>query len=340
MSIDISGFGEHKGQDVRQFALRSDTGVEIDIIEWGAAIRDWRVPVAGELRTVVQGFETLADYLDYSPHFCAVTGRVANRIRGASFELDGETFALEANEGSNTLHGGPVGLGRRVWKGEADEPANGVRFTYLSPEGEMGFPGTVRFSVLYTLIGNRLRMEFSADADRRTPISLVQHHYFNLGTTDTVLDHTVWIDASAYSEVRADDLVPTGAILPVDGTPFDLRQPRRLRDAAGQGIDYDLNLVLPTGRDFSQPLARVVDPDGALTLSLWSDRPAVQFYDGVMTDIPVPGLGGRPYRKHSGFCLEDQVFPDALHHAHFPNIIYGPERPYRHWCEFEIAPAA
>lgn len=164
----------------------------------------------------------------------------------------------------------------------------------------------------------------------------MQHQYFNLGTTDTVLDHTIQVNSSAYTEVGA-DLCPTGAILPSRDTIYDLRQPRTMRDAAGKGIDYDIGMVLDAGRSKSEPIATVVSPDKDLTLKLWSDRPALQVYNGVWTDVTVPGLGGKVYGKSSGFCLEDQMLSDAVHNRHFPNIIYSPDRPYSHWCEFEIA---
>jgi aldose 1-epimerase len=163
----------------------------------------------------------------------------------------------------------------------------------------------------------------------------VQHQYFNLGNADTVLDHKYRVPASAYTEVDT-ALIPSGAILPVDGTKWDFREARTMRDAQGAPVEFDGNVVLDDHRDFSAPVAVVESPEGDLTLRLWSDQPGLQIYNGVSTDIPVPGLDGRHYGKHSGFCLEDQAFPDAVHRPYFPNIIHGPERPYRHWCEIEI----
>ena len=335
MTITIREFGSFNGSCVDQFTLKSDTGVEVDIIGYGVVVRDWRVPVAGGMRSVVLGFDNFADYAAHSPHFGSLAGRVANRTSGGGFTLDGRRYALAANEGGNMLHGGPEGLGRQVWAGEVDNAANAVRFSFTSPDGAMGFPGKVDFAATYRLHGNRLKLELTGRPDRRTPISLVQHQYFNLGTSDDVLDHHVTINASARSEVGA-DLIPTGAILPVKGGVYDLSGGRTLRDAAGKPIDYDLNLVLATGRNHAEPFASVRGPDGVLTLKLWSDRPAVQLYDGVWTDVPVPGLGGRRYGKYSGLCLEDQMYPDALNQPHFPSIIVSPDQPYRHWCEFEI----
>lgn len=337
MTIAVSPFGQVKGKRVDQFKLVSQSGVEVDIIGYGVAVRDWRVPLrSGGKRSVVLGFDTIEDYVAHSPHFGALAGRVANRIKDASFDLDGRHYRLPANAGALQLHGGEEGLGRQVWDGVADAAANSVTFTHFSPDGAMGYPGNVTFQAVYRLTGNRLRLDLAATTDRRTPISLVQHQYFNLGTTDTVLDHRLQVESSAYT-VLGDDLCATGAIAPAKGTIYDLRAGRVMRDAEGNPVAYDINLVLDTARDPARPIATVTGPDGDLTLKLWSDQPAVQAYNGVWTDIPVPGLNGRHYGQHSGFCLEDQKFPDALHNPHFPSVISGPDHPYRHWCEIEIA---
>lgn len=336
MVIAIDQFGSYRGRRVDEAKLVSDTGVEISLFNWGVTVRDWRVPVGPQMRPVVLGFENFDDYPAHSPHFGSLAGRVANRIAGARFTLDGKTFTLPANEGPNCLHGGPDGLGRVVWEMEPDSRANAVRFTYLSKDGEMGFPGEVRIEAVYRLKGNRLSLDLSATTDRATPLSLVQHHYFDLGTGPDVLGHRVKIDASAYSAVDA-ALLPTGALLPVDGTPYDLRKGRTLRDGSGAPLDYDLNLVLSTGRDPREPAATIIGPDEALTLALFTDRPGLQLYNGVMTDCPVPGLEGRRYGRYSGLCLEDQKFPGALAHAHFPSIVITPDAPYRHSCAIEIA---
>jgi aldose 1-epimerase len=197
------------------------------------------------------------------------------------------------------------------------------------------YPGNVEFTATYTLSGHALRLELAATTDAMTPISLVQHQYFNLSDGPDILDHTYELQSGAYTEVDA-ALIPSGVIRPSAGTKYDLRKPQKLRDASGKGVAYDINLVLDAGRDLADPVAVVTSPDGSLTLTLKTDRPGLQFYNGVYTDTPVPGLGGKSYRHHSGFCLEDQAFPDAVHHAHFPSVWYGPDKPYSHWSEFEI----
>jgi len=335
MGIAARSFGTFGDERVDQFTLASETGVAVDILTWGVTVRDWRVPVAGGVRSVVLGFDSFAPYPGHSPHLGALAGRVANRIRGAAFALDGVACTLPANDGRNCLHGGPGGLGRLVWRAEPDAAANAVAFTHLSPDGAMGFPGNVEFRAVYSLRGNQLSLEFSATTDRTTPISLVQHHYFNLGEGPDVLDHRLQVEAGAFTELDA-ELLPTGVIRPVTGTPYDFTATRTLRDAAGGPIDCDINLVLDPVRDTRNPVATVTGPDGALTLRLWTDRPGLQVYDGVTTDVAVPGLGGRRYGRHSGLCLEDQAFPDAVHHRHFPSVWHTPERPYSHWCAIEI----
>ncbi|MEQ1769390.1 MAG: aldose epimerase family protein [Devosia sp.] len=337
MGITVREFGSFKGQRVDEITLSSDTGAEVSFITYGGAMRSWLAPLAaGGKRQVALGFDNFADYPKHSPHFGALTGRVANRIAGASFTIDGETFKLPPNEGRNTLHGGPEGLGMQVWEATTDEARTAVTFTHTSPDGAMGFPGEAKISATYRLWGNRLRLDFAATLSRVTPLSLVQHHYFNLGTGADVLDHLFQVEASAFTETDA-ALLTTGNIIEIaKGSDRDLRTPRTLRHADGSPIPHDGNYVLDAGRDVSHPVATVVAPDKALTLRLWTDRPGLQVYNGVMTNVPVPGLDGSKYGKFSGFCLEDQSYPDALHHPHFPSIICGPLKPYRHWCEIEI----
>ena len=335
--VAVKSFGSYDGKRVDQFTLVSSTGAEVDLINWGVVVRDWRVPVKGGRRNVVLGFEQFDDYPEHSPHFGSLAGRVANRVRGASFELDGKTYHLPANHGTSSLHGGPNGIGRLVWEAEPDDATNAVVFSLTSPDGDAGYPGTVKMKATYRLDGNKLRLELGATADRQTPLSLVQHQYFNLGSGDHILDHRYRIAAHAYTETGP-DLVPTGNILEVrPGSERDFLAPRTLRDGNGAPIGYDGNFVLDAGRDVADPIAEVTSPDGDLTLRLWSDRPGLQFYNALTTDVPVPGLNGRRYGQYSGFCLEDQAFPDAMHHPHFPSIIITPDRPYSHWCEFEIS---
>ncbi|MCT7373822.1 aldose epimerase family protein [Chelativorans salis] len=334
MTDELKKIGTYEGRDVLETTLESATGVKIAVISYGAVIRDWQVPVAGGMRSVVLGFDRIEDYPDHSPSFGAICGRVANRISGSRFVLDGREYRLPANEGPNHLHGGPRGIGRQVWDMEVlDKQA--VRLSLTSPDGEMGYPGRLDIAVTYRLTGNALRIDFSAETDQPTPVNIVQHNYFNLVDEGDIGGHTLQVPAGAYT-VLGEGLIPTGEIKPVVGTPLDFRAPRRLSDETGDPIAYDFNLVLDTGRDPSLPVATVAAPDGSLTLTLKTDQPGLQVYTGGMMSIPVPGLAGRHYPRFGGLCLEDQNFPDAINNPHFPNPVVTPERPYRHWCEIEI----
>lgn len=333
MSVTVDGFGSFEGKRVDQFKLKSNTGVEVDIISWGVVVRDWRVPVAGSLRSVVLGFEQFDSYPAASPYFGSIAGRVANRIKDGRFTLDGKTYETAKNFGPHTLHGGPDGLGRQVWDAQVDNANNAVRFTHHSPDGAMGFPGNVDFTATYTLTGNTLRLDIAAKADRRTPINVVQHQYFNLGTGADVLDHHYKIATSAHNQL-GDMLIPTGGILPSGGTIWDFRAGRAMRDASGAAIDYDGNTVLDTDRRFADPVAVVTGPDKALTLKLHTDRAGLQVYNSVWTNASAEG---KTFGKHSGFCLEDQEFPDSVNNPHFPSTIYGPDRDYSHRVDIEIA---
>ncbi|WP_163266111.1 aldose epimerase family protein [Chelativorans alearense] len=335
MTDELKKIGTFEGRDVFEATLESETGVSIAVIGYGAVIRDWRVPVEGGMRSVVLGFDRFEDYPAHSPHFGSIAGRVANRIGGARFILNGREYRLPANEGPNHLHGGPKGLGRQVWDMALLPDEGGVRLSLSSPDGEMGYPGKLDISVTYRLAGNRLRIDFAADTDAPTPVNIVQHNYFNLMGEGDVRDHLLQVAANAYT-VPGDDLIPTGEIRPVADTHLDLRKPRPLKDEAGEPVAYDNNLVLDTGRDLSAPVAVATAPDGSLTLALKTDQPGLQVYTGGMMNIPVPGLGGRRYPRFGGLCLEDQNFPDAINNPHFPSPVVTPERPYRHWCEIEI----
>ena len=340
--IKTKNIGSHNGHTITEACLTASSGVEIYIMNYGGVVRDWLVPVQDDLRSVVLGFDGFDPYPAHSPHMGAIVGRVANRISNACFEMDGKAYFLDSDENGIHLHGGRDGLSTRVWEMQTDSVDNRVRLTCFSPAGESsgaakgsGYPGNVKFEVTYQLKGDRLRLDLKAWPDAETPISLAQHNYFNLGTSDNVLDHRVQISGARYTKLD-NRLLPTGEILAVEGSIYDFRTGRILRDEAEAPLDYDLSFVLDKTRDQSQPVARVDGPDEKLGLEIWTDRPGLQFYNGVTTNVKVPGRGGKSYGKYSGLCLEDQMFPDALNHAHFPSILCTPDRPYAHWCEIEI----
>jgi aldose 1-epimerase len=330
----IETVGSIDGRPVREATLRSDAGVMLKLMNWGGVVRDWQVPVAGTMRRVVLGLDDPADYPQHSPHFGAIAGRYANRIAKGRFTLDGQTHQLPCNNGENHLHGGPQGFGKRFWDLEAD--GREARLTLVSPAGDAGYPGTVQVAVTYRLDGHRVSIDFHAETDAPTPVNLVQHHYFNLMGGGDVLDHRLTLAADAVTEVDA-GLIPTGRLLPVEDTAFDFRRPRPFRAADGTPQPFDTNFVLDAGRDRAGPAAVLQAPDGSLTLRLWTDRPGVQVYNGAKVAVAAPGLGGAQYGAYAGVCLEDQDFPDAPNHAHFPAAILRPGTPYRRACVIEIA---
>lgn len=327
-------FGTFEGQDVEEVILASPAGISIAILTYGALIRDWRVPVADGMRSVVLGFEEFEHYLTHSPYFGAIAGRVANRTARGQFTLDGKTYTLPANDGRNHLHGGPRGISHQNWT-IAEYDGASVKLTLDSPDGDMGYPGNLAIAVTYRLDGHRLDIAFTATTDRATPVNIVQHNYFNLKGEGDVLDHRLWLAASAYTPVD-DEQIPTGTILPVAGTDFDFRDTKTFRTSGRAPVPIDHNFILDTRRR-EDPVAILSAPDDALTLKLYSDQPGLQVYNGIKLAPPVPGLGDRRYGPYAGLCLEDQIFPDAINQPHFPTPVITPDAPYSHRCAIEIA---
>lgn len=323
-------FGTLDGRQVTRSHLR-DGDVAVSILNYGCVTQDWQVPVGGGRHSVVLGFDRFADYPVHSRSFGIIAGRVANRIAAGRFELDGVSYQLATNNGANHLHGGDVGLGRRLWTMEPDSAGNAVCLTYRSPDGEDGYPGAVDFRVVISLRGAALSYDMEARTDRPTPINLAQHNYYLLGGAD-VRDHTVQVDASGYTPVD-DGLIPTGEIAALDGCHFDHRTATRIDAADPEGIGTDLNMVLTPGRDSSRPAATVSHENG-LTLRLWTDQPGIQMFNAPDMDVVVPD--GPTFGRFGGLCLEPQKFPDAVNKPNFPSVIVSPEVAYRQKLTVEI----
>jgi aldose 1-epimerase len=319
-------FGRLDGRDVTEIMLQS-ADAAVSILNYGCVLRDWRVDAMGRALPVTLGFGDVDAYDKHARSHGIIAGRVANRIAGSSFELDGRTWRLSANEGPNHLHGGTAGLGRRLWEMEGDTAAEAVELRYHSPNGEEGYPGAVDFAVTYRLDGPRLVCEMSGTPDRPTPINLAQHSYYNLGGGGDVLDHELWIDAPEHTPVGP-DLIPDGTIRPVEGTHLDFTTPRTIADSDPERIGLDNNLVLRAGRDASRPAARLRCSRFALRLELWTEEPAIQVFDAAVMTIAARGHDGETYGPFAGLCLEAQHFPDSVHHPDWPSVIRTPERPY------------
>lgn len=332
--VERSTFGTlPDGTAVERFTLTNSNGVVVVLSSLGAAIHSLRTPDReGRLADVVLGFETLDQWVANPPFFGVIVGRYANRIAGGRFALDGATYSLATNNAPNHLHGGTRGFDKVVWRAEPIAEADGeaVRFTYVSADGEEGYPGTLTTSVVYTLTSNNeLRLDYAATTDKATVVNLSNHAYFNLAGTGTVLDHELQINADRYTPVNA-TLIPTGELAPVAGTPFDFRQATAIgaRIAADHeqiriGGGYDHNFVLNGTAGELRLAARAFDPSSGRTLEVQTTEPGVQLYSGNFGS-PIAGRGGESYPRHAGFCLETQHFPDSPNQSSFPSTVLRP----------------
>lgn len=332
------------GRLVKLYTLTNANGVELRAMNYGGIILSLRVPDRdGTFDDVVLGYETLAAYVDESPYFGAIVGRYANRIAGGRFTLNGKTYDLATNNGPNHLHGGTVGFDQRVWAARpfVDEHGAGIELSYTSPDGEEGYPGTLDTTVRYTLTDdNQLIVYYEATTTETTPVNLSQHTYFNLagdGRRD-VLDHRLMLNANRFTPVDA-TLIPTGALHPVAGTPFDFTSPMPIgaridadHPQIAYGGGYDHNFVLDrsaAGKDSLALAARVVEPQTGRVMTVHTTEPGVQFYTGNFLDGSLTGQDGAVYDRHYGFCLETQHFPDSPNQSNFPSTILQPGETYR-----------
>ncbi|MCB1489574.1 MAG: galactose mutarotase [Bauldia sp.] len=317
------------GTEIEEVTI-SAGDLSANIITLGAVIRDIRL--AGIDHALVLGFDTLEDYLAYSPHFGAMVGRSANRIADGRFAIDGHEYQLERNEGGRThLHGGKNGFGSIPWR-LVDHDGASATLALTSPDGDEGYPGRVEVTCRYAIEAPAtFRFEVTATTDAPTIVNLAQHSYFNLDASDDILDHEVQVFADAYTPVN-DALVPTGEIRSVDGTDYDLRTMRPIRRMVdGKRFQYDVNMVVAMEQAAEpRPVARLHSPKNGVTLAVHSTEPGVQFYDGnMMKTIPVPGLDGQRYALSSGCCFEPQFFPDAPNHPNFASTVLRPGGTYR-----------
>jgi aldose 1-epimerase len=338
MDVKKEAFGRlADGMAVDIYALTNKAGIEARITTYGAILVSLKLPDrTGVFADVNLGFDGLAGYLGTHPYFGAIIGRYGNRIAQARFTLDGVAYALPPNNNGNTLHGGIRGFDKVVWAAEPVRSADGagVKLAYLSKDGEEGFPGNLSVTVVYTLTdANELRIDYEAVTDRKTPVNLTNHAYWNLrgeGRGD-VLGHVLRLEADAITAVdSAANLIPTGEIVPVAGTPFDFTAPHAIgeRIARVEG-GYDHNFVLRSGGGASALAARVEEPESGRVLEIWTDQPGIQLYTGNFLDGTVVGKGGKAYQKHFAFCLETQHFPDSPNHPNFPSTILEPGQTYR-----------
>ena len=330
------------GTAVERVTLRAGAGIQLSAISYGAAVQElWAPDRDGRLANIVLGFADLDGYTSRPNHyFGAIIGRFANRIGGGRFSLDGVAYELARNEGGNSLHGGPRGFDKRVWRIVAASGGDTGRlvFRHTSPDGEMGFPGVLEVEAAYTLSASSLRLDLSAATDKPTIVNLTAHPLWNLagegaGTTD---DHLVTLRARRYTPIDG-ALLPTGEIAPVFGTPFDFTSATALGARIEEDFDqlrlargYDHNFVIDRedGRSL-RTVASVEEPRGGRRLEIQTTEPGLQLYSGNFLDGSLVGTSGRSYPQRAGLALEPQHFPDSPHHDSFPSTVLRPGRTFR-----------
>jgi aldose 1-epimerase len=346
-TISKAGFGSLNGDPVDIYTLTNSKGMEVRILTYGGILQSVKVPDKSQhLGNVTLGFDNLADYVAKSPYFGCITGRYANRIALGQFSLNGTTYQLPINNPPNSLHGGTVGFDKHIWAATEIPPTSdsvGLKLTFTSPDGDQGYPATLAVEVDYVLTNdNEIRITYHATNESDTLdtiVNLTNHAYWNLKGegTGTILDHNLTINADHYTPVDP-TLIPTGAIDPVAGTPFDFTTSTaigaRIHDGNDQlviGHGYDHNFVLnrPSPSDTSMILAaHVQEPTTHRILDIYTDQPGIQFYSGNFLDGTLVGTSGRIYRQGDGFALETQHYPDSPNHPSFPSTVLGAGQDY------------
>jgi aldose 1-epimerase len=344
MSVHKESFGQAPdGGQVDQYTLANAKGLRARMINYGAILVSLEVPDrAGKLADIALGYDKLDDYLNRGGLFGAVVGRYANRIGGAKFVLDGVEYPLAPNNRPNHIHGGRKGFDKAVWMLEdlrAEDHQAVVKLSYVSQDGEEGYPGNLACSVTYTLTDeNELKIGYEAETDKTTVVNLTNHSYFNLaghGAGD-VLGHVLMLNADKYT-VFDDALIPTGEIRSVKGTPFDFTTPTPIGARIGEvGAGYDQNYVL-NGGGSPALCARVVEPTSGRVMEVRTTEPGVQLYTGNWLNASVTGKQGKVYGKHGGFCLETQHFPDSPNKPAFPSVVLRPGQKFTSVTVFKFS---
>jgi aldose 1-epimerase len=325
------------GETVELYTLKNAKGVEADISTYGGVVVSLKVPDrSGAMGDIVLGFDDFQGYLLPPPYFGALIGRYGNRIAHAQFTLDGKVYKLFKNDGDNSLHGGKVGFDKVLWKARPTG-AQSLELTYLSKDGEEGYPGNLSVTVVYTLTdNNELKIDYTATTDKNTVLNLTNHSYFNLagqGEGD-ILGHQITINADKFTPVDK-GLIPTGELRSVEGTPFDFRQPHAIGERIGAddkqiklGGGYDHDFVLNHRGDALTLAARVTEAKSGRVMEVLTDQPSIQFYTGNFLDGTIHGKGGKVYPRRSAFCLETQHYPDSPNHPEFPTAELKPGEKY------------
>jgi aldose 1-epimerase len=341
----VSGdFGKtREGAATRIFTLTNKSGVEVKITTYGGRVVSLKVPdKKGAMGDVVVGFDSLDGYLNENPYFGALIGRYGNRIGHAQFTLDGVLYKVPKNDGDNSLHGGTRGFDKRVWT-PRELPDGGLELTYLSKDGEEGYPGNCKVTVVYHLTdANELKIEYAASTDKDTVVNLTNHSYFNLAGGGDILGHMLTLTADRFTPVDS-GLIPTGELKPVAGTPFDFRKSTAIGARIEQndeqlklGKGYDHNWVLnKKGAELSLA-ARVEEPSTGRVMEVWTTQPAIQFYTGNFLDGTIKGKGGKVIARRSALCLETQHYPDSPNKPAFPSTVLKPGAEFKSTTVFKF----
>ncbi len=350
--VKISAFGKTTdGGAVSRYVLSNNKGVEAVVINYGAALVSLKVPDrAGKSSDIVLGYDDIGGYERDKSFFGATIGRFGNRIAQGQFTLNGTTFHIPKNDGPNSLHGGSPGFNKRLWVA-ADRSIGGaeiLEFSYISPDGEERFPGTLKVQVTYTLPADKteLQIDYVATSDKDTVVNLTNHSYFNLSgdMTQEILNHELVLHASEFTPVDS-TLIPTGELRPVKGTPFDFERSTAIGARINRddeqlkfGKGYDHNWVLePNNHGDLRIAAAVWDPSSGRLLEVLTTKPGVQFYSGNFLDGSAHGKGGKVYDRRTGFCLETQHFPDSPNHKNFPSTELKAGQTYRSSTVFRFS---
>lgn len=329
------------GRTTDLFTLQNAAGMTVGITNYGGIIVSLTAPdKAGKFEDVTLGMDSLSSYVKGNPFFGALVGRYGNRIANGKFTLDGKPYSLVTNNMGNHLHGGTVGFDKVLWTAtpvEGDEPA--LKLTYVSKDGEEGYPGNLSVTVTYTLQkDNALKIDYQATTDKPTVVNLTNHTYFNLtgGAKRDVLDHVLTLNADRYVPVDK-TLIPTGKLTPVAGTPFDFTKPTRVGDKIDDstdvqikyGLGYDHCWVFGDTSQSLKPVATVFEPTSGRVMEVQTTEPAVQFYTGNFLNGSVTGREGTPYRKRYALCLETEHYPDSPNQPSFPTTVLRPGQTYK-----------
>lgn len=342
LMIKAEKVADHNGKPVYHYVLDNGT-MQVELSNYGGLVHKIITPDKdGNLENITLTFDTVEEYLSKpNPFFGATAGRVANRIADAEFMLDGTKYTLAKTNGDNHLHGGVEGFNKKVWDAEpySNDSTLGVKMSYLSVDGEEGYPGNLQTTLWMELTtDNTLRIRFESTTDKKTILNLTNHTYFNLGGAKRdVLDHQFQFWADAYTPVDG-ELIPTGEVKDVTGTPFDFRTPKTLGDqiaANGGGFDHNMVMKREKSSDMKH-FVQVKHPESGRVMDMYSDNMGVQFYTGNFLQN-FAGADGKTYDKHWGFCLESQIWPDAINHANFPSPILNPGEKYSHTIEYKFS---